>query len=142
MSNTRTYCIDVAVSRRVYGSVSIEATSLDDAVKGATLEYVKADFSPYGGGEDDFGDPFDIWLSQATWDPELDETEDGLGEGEIEKDVLNDFVSLSYLSCKDTILLLNALAMQQLADPSSDCLRLIELLNTQLEHVHPKPTPA
>jgi hypothetical protein len=73
----------VAMNARVYGSVTIEANTLEEAGKLIDAQYVSDNFTPHGGNNDiDYSHPSAIWV-ECVQDEDADDDADSLTEFDV-----------------------------------------------------------
>jgi hypothetical protein len=63
----RSYKFNVAMGIRTYGTVTIEASSLEAATEALNAAYVAEHFTTHGGGSDDYdmSHPKEIWVESC-----------------------------------------------------------------------------
>ena len=120
----------VSMDIRAYGTVNISAETVDAAIEKLTNKYIGRNFAPQGKLESyDTTSPQDIFLFQVSWYGEEDRTgEMRYIDKDLEIDIPNIHLGIGHLTVKETEILIDALSLNHLAEPTDTGKRLLNEL--------------
>jgi len=129
------YTFAVAMDVRAFGSVDVEAPTLKKALSKVTHDYLCQHFESNGGGADDFDmTPLDASISQANWMPKTD-SESSYEEEDLDHNVPNPHFRFGYLTLAQALVMLNAMRLLYLAQPTDVLMATIADLEQQFKHI-------